>query len=372
MYALTEYLPISPSDFLRINNVITFPESLLHRTGYTEWTGFPSGRTSLQWALRAAGVGATEEVILPAYTCWAVRYAVEAVATPVFVDIDRHNYSLDIEAVRASVSDKTGAILGVHMYGKPCDMAALSDIATEYDAVVIEDACQALGTTHLDSVVGQYSDYCVFSFRFYKEITAYHGGLVLGEKPEISTEYGTETFPRLRLAGVYAMDAALRHMPPAFYEPLRRRVLDPVSREASKSTAKPTPQRLTAWQRSVLAAQDDGLAGRVKQRRHNATRYRAGLPDVFEIPPHTDDHAYFRYPVLVPPTWRDTLVRRLRQRGIGCSKMYAYSLPDESGYPTAERAAEGMINLPIHANFNKPDIDHITAIVRDVWDELAR
>lgn len=370
MYALTEHLGVTARDLLRVEDKSTFPESLLAQTSFDNWRELPSGRAAIQWALEDAGVEPGDEVVIPAYTCWAVRHAVEKVGDPTYVDVGVPDYTLDVGALRDVVSDDTAAIVAVHMYGRPCDVADISEIAAKHGAVVIEDACQAIGATVREEGVGAFSDYCVYSFRFYKELTAFHGGIALCNDPPVTQAPSRNALARTKLAGMYLFDTACRYTPAGAYEPLRRRVLDPVSRRSSPPVAGSTRRRLSAWQRDTLDRQFRGLPHRIERRVNNAKRYRSQLTQELVLPAHEDGHTFFRYPVLVEGCDRDELVKRLRSRGIGCSTMYAYSIAEGGGYPAAERAAADMVNLPVHAGLGEEEIDHIATIVNQTLSEV--
>jgi len=193
---------------------------------------------------------------------------------------------------------------------------------------------------------------------------------VLCQDPPSETPRDNDSFARVKLGGIYLLDLAFQSLPPSTYEPLRRLLLDPVSKSKSKETDPPAPRKLTPWQRSVLGYQFQTLPSRVEQRRLNARRLRELLPDDFLHPEITKDHSCFRYAMLVPPSSRAKLVKRLRRRGIGCSTMYSYTLPDRQNYPNTERAANGMVNLPTHADLNRNHMNRIANGVTDIWEEM--
>jgi len=139
-----------------------------------------NGTIALEVALRAADIKAGDEVIMPAYTFMATpAAALELNALPVFVDIDPSTYTLDAKRVEEVVTDKTRAIIPVHIGGCPADMDSIMRIAKAHDITVIEDACQAWGSEWRGKRVGALGDLGAFSFQSSKNITCGEGGIVL-------------------------------------------------------------------------------------------------------------------------------------------------------------------------------------------------
>ena len=348
------------------------PEVITDRTSFSDTLWFSSARASIRHALLDAGLGPDDEVLVPAYTCTAVGRAVDSVATPVYVDVDSQ-YTLDVEAATAQVTDQTAAVLAIHPYGRPCPMESIRDFADEHDLVVIEDAAQALGLLFFDGVdvIGRYSDYCVFSFRFYKEATAHKGGLLLSESfTQTNTEATPKRFPRLRLTSIWAIDTVLTVLPGQVYQPLQSGILDSAVDAASASTDCTGPRVVSDWSRDILSLQTAPLPDRIESRRRNAALFDARLPDAFDTPTR-ESHTYFRYPVLVPDGRRNALCAALRRNGVGCGRMYASPLSDPGACPTADRLSEQVLTLPVHAGLDTETIERIADRVRRVWDRTG-
>jgi dTDP-4-amino-4,6-dideoxygalactose transaminase len=139
-----------------------------------------NGTVALEVALRATGIRADDEVIMPAYTFMATPAAsLEVNALPVFVDIDPSTYTLDARKVERAITDKTKAIIPVHIGGCPADMDNIIKIAKKNDLTVIEDACQAWGSEWRGQRVGALGDLGAFSFQSSKNITCGEGGIVI-------------------------------------------------------------------------------------------------------------------------------------------------------------------------------------------------
>jgi len=142
--------------------------------------GCNNGTTALHMAMVALGIGGGDEVILPANTFIATAWGPSYVnATPIFVDCDPHTWQIDPKAVEAKITSSTKAIIGVHLYGQPCDVDALRAIAQKHNLYFIEDAAQAQGARYKGKRIGQFGDIACFSFYPGKNLGAYGeaGGL---------------------------------------------------------------------------------------------------------------------------------------------------------------------------------------------------
>ncbi|MFQ6130796.1 MAG: DegT/DnrJ/EryC1/StrS family aminotransferase [Armatimonadota bacterium] len=138
------------------------------------------GTTAIELALRSLGVGAGDEVIMPAYTFIATATAaLHAGAVPVFADIDADSFLLDPEAARSAVTDKTKAIIAAHIGGSPCDMDGIKEVAGEHGLFVIEDAAQAHGAIYRGRKVGALGHAGAFSFQSSKNLSGGEGGALV-------------------------------------------------------------------------------------------------------------------------------------------------------------------------------------------------
>ncbi|MEZ4286941.1 MAG: DegT/DnrJ/EryC1/StrS family aminotransferase [Polyangiales bacterium] len=155
-------------------------------TQVAEWIGvshaisMSSGTDALLAVLMAKGVGPGDEVIVPSFTFFATAGCVSRLgATPVFVDIEPESFNLDPRAVENAMTERTKAIIAVHLFGRPCDMTAISTIANANNVFLIEDAAQAIGASLNGVPVGAIGDSACFSFFPAKNLGAFgDGGLV--------------------------------------------------------------------------------------------------------------------------------------------------------------------------------------------------
>ncbi|MCD4823160.1 MAG: DegT/DnrJ/EryC1/StrS family aminotransferase [Phycisphaerae bacterium] len=148
-----------------------------------------NGTVSLRIALLAAGIEAGDEVIVPPYTFLATATAVvEANATPVFVDIDLETFNIDPKAIEAAITDRTKAIIPVHVGGLPADMDAIMDIANRHGLTVIEDSAHAHGAEYKGRRVGSLGHMGSFSFQSSKNFTSGEGGIVITSDDDLAGE----------------------------------------------------------------------------------------------------------------------------------------------------------------------------------------
>ncbi|MGC9332984.1 MAG: DegT/DnrJ/EryC1/StrS family aminotransferase [Anaerolineae bacterium] len=316
--------------------------------------GVSSGSDAIQLALWAAGIGPGDEVILPAlggaFTALAVSIAG---AQPVFVDVDPERNTLDPQAFEAAITPKTGAVVAVHLYGCPADMAPILDIARQHTLLVLEDGSQAHGARYQASRVGNLGDAAAFSFYPSNNLGAY------GDAGAVTTN-----------------DAALAD---------RLRVLryggqHPVS-GPGRSTALGARQlgissRMDDIQAAILRTKLCHLSAWNGRRRGIAARYQAGLAatDAVTLPSTPEEVELAPHRYLVRTSLRDTLREYLTGAGISTGVHTIRGARIEDAYaglgyelgscPNAERiAAEGAL-LPIFPQISSAEVEQIVRLTR--------
>ncbi|MBR3627892.1 MAG: DegT/DnrJ/EryC1/StrS family aminotransferase [Elusimicrobia bacterium] len=139
-----------------------------------------SGTTALHIALTVLGIRKGDEVIIPSFTMIACAFAVcYTGAKPVFVDVDKNTWTIDVNKIEEKITSKTKAIMPVHIFGNPCDMSKIIKIAKKYKLHVIEDCAEAHGATYKNKKVGSFSSISAFSFFANKNLTTGEGGMVV-------------------------------------------------------------------------------------------------------------------------------------------------------------------------------------------------
>jgi perosamine synthetase len=309
-----------------------------------------SGSTALVAALEAVGVGPGSEVVTSPLTFVATLNAIlEVGATARFADVDDETLTVDPASVEALVTERTAAMLPVHLYGLPADMDALCDIARRHDVHVIEDAAQAHGASVAGRPAGGFGVGC-FSFYATKNVFAGEGGMVTTSDAAIAD--------RVRLLRNHGMRA------PYEYETLGHNF------------------RMTEMQAALLSPQLARLGEINEARRRNAEHLTAGLAGLpgLRLPtePHTRQHVWHQYTVRVTEeaaVTRDELRRRLRAAGVGSAVYYpalVHAAPCHREHPRVvldptPRAAEAsarVLSLPVHDRLQQDDLDHVVDAVR--------
>ncbi len=167
--------------------LVEFEDCFTRLTGVAHAVGVSSGTAGLHLAIRVLGIGPGDEVIVPSFTFIAVANAVRyEQATPVFADIDEDSLNLSPAAVERAITPRTRAILAVHTFGRPAEMAALRAIAQRNGLALIEDACEAIGGEIGGQPVGSFGDIGVFAFYPNKQITTGEGGMVVTPDPDLA------------------------------------------------------------------------------------------------------------------------------------------------------------------------------------------
>jgi perosamine synthetase len=186
--------------------------------GVPHAVGVSSGTAGLHLALLALGIGPGDEVIVPSFTFVAVANAVRYVgATPVFADIDAETLNLDPVRVEGAITSRTRALIAVHTFGRPADLAALMAIAERHKLLVIEDACEAIGaeieTGNAGRRVGSFGAAGVFAFYPNKLMTTGEGGMVATRDPQVARRIAA-----LRNHGRYESDGGTPESSDAWFE----------------------------------------------------------------------------------------------------------------------------------------------------------
>src|SRR4051812_2619455 len=160
-------------------------------SGHVKTCSTEFGRTALYFILKAMEFPAGSEIIVPALTFWVVPEITRVAGlTPVFVDIDPATYAIDAAAIERAITPNTRAILPTHLYGLPCDMDPILDIARRHNLKVIEDCAHGLGAQYKGRMAGTLGDASFFSFQAFKPLNTYGGGLSWMRDVELARRVG--------------------------------------------------------------------------------------------------------------------------------------------------------------------------------------
>ena len=160
--------------------VTQFEEAFASYCGVKYGVAVCNGTVAIHLALAALGIGKGDEVIIPSFTMIATAFAVcYTGAKPVFVDADKETWNIDVNKIEEKITSKTKAIIPVHIFGNPCDMGRICEIAEKHNLYIIEDAAEAHGAEFKGKKVGSFSDIASFSFFANKNLTTGEGGMVV-------------------------------------------------------------------------------------------------------------------------------------------------------------------------------------------------
>lgn len=306
--------------------------------------GTGNGLDALMLSLKALRVGRGDEVIVPSNTFIATALAVTYVeATPVFVEPDIRTFNIDPEKIEAAITERTKAIIPVHLYGQPCDMDSIMKIAQKYNLYVIEDCAQAHGATYKEKKIGTFGNVAGFSFYPGKNLGA------LGDAGAIVTN-NKEIASKIRALGNYGSDYKYHHI-----------------YQGNNS-------RLDEIQAAFLSVKLPYLDKMNTERRRIADKYMAGIKNPEIILPYVPEY--------VNPVWhifgirckkRDALEKFLNEAGIGTNKHYPIPIHLQECYknlglkkgdfPIAEEISNTELSLPIYYGMTEKEIQYVINIL---------
>ena len=347
--------------------VVEFERDFSNYVGAPHALAVNSCTSALHLALEAVGVGPGDEVITSPVTFAATAAVIEHLgARPVFVDVEPDTLNLDAEALEPAITLRTKAILPVHFAGQPCDMDLILGLARAHDLAVVEDAAHALPASYKGRRVGTLGDITCFSFYVTKTITTGEGGMAVTDRDDFA-----ERMRVMRLHGM-SKDAWKRYTKEGswFYE---------ITAPGFKYNL---PDLAAAIGIAQLKRSDEFLARREKIARAYDEAF-AGLPGV-SVPAVRPGrgHAWHLYVLQIDPEAcamdRDTLIRKLSERGIGTSvhfiplhlhpyyrDKYGYR-PDD--FPRAHAAFRRLVSLPLFPKMADGDVARVISAVRDILE----
>lgn len=301
-----------------------------------------NGTVALHLALAALGIGKGDEVIIPDLTFVATANAVLYTgAKPVFVDIDKETWCIDAEKIKAKVNKKTKAIIPVHLYGHPCDMDPIMELAEDKDIQVIEDAAEAHGAEYKGKKVGSIGHVGCFSFYGNKIITTGEGGICLTNDGALAE--------RMRFLKDHGMSKEKRywHTEVAFN------------------------YRMTNIQAAIGVAQLEKIDKVIEIKRKNAALYNSLLKDVKGVVLPAEKkwakNVYWMYSILVDK--RDELMKKLEKNGID-SRPFFYPIHimppyrTNEDFPFTDEISRKGINLPSSPKLTEDEIKKVVKVIK--------
>lgn len=308
--------------------------------------GVGNGLDALMLSLKALGVGVGDEVIVPSNTYIATALAVTYVgATPVFVEPDIRTFNIDPTKIEQAITKKTKVIMPVHLYGQPCDMDPIINIAKKHGLYIVEDCAQAHGAIYKDKKVGSFGDAAGFSFYPGKNLGALgDAGAAVSNNKELIT--------KIRALGNYGSDYKYHHI-----------------YQGNNS-------RLDEMQAAFLAAKLPHLERMNEERRRIASKYMEGIRNPKVILPYVIDG--------VVPVWhifairsekRDELQKYLEKKGIGTNKHYPIPIHlqecykdlklQKGDFPIAEEISDTQLSLPMYYGMEEDQINYVIDMLNE-------
>lgn len=337
---------IDSMQFINGPQIKSFEAAFAQASGAQHGVGASSGTTALQLALKALEIGPGDEVITVPNTFIATTEAIgHSGAKIIFADIDEQTYNIDPVHVEKLITDKTKALIGVHLFGQPCDISALEAIAKKHNLKLILDSAQAHLAEFSGKPIGHYGDAACYSFYPGKNLGAYgDGGIVLTNDNDLREKM-------FMLADHGRLDK-YEHLMEGFNF------------------------RLSEIQAAILNVKLQYLPQWTQNRQQCADRYDELLKELSINGPYRDDrcsHAFHLYVIRVSN--RDAIKAYLNERGIGAGihypiclhlqKAYSHLGYKEGDFPVAEQCAKEILSLPLFPELTAEDQQTVVQTLKE-------
>jgi len=386
-------------EFVRGPQVAEFEAAFAKRHGMEAAGAITAayGRMAFYYMLKALDLPPGSEIIFPSLTFWVVPELARAAGlTVVFADVDPRTFNIRPESIERLITDKTRAIVPTHLYGLPCDMDRILDIAARHTLVVLEDCAHALGARYKGKAVGTFGTGALFSFQTLKPLNCYGGGLALVSDRAVAARVRAlvEALPwpsekrvndrlllgRLQRIFIKPWVFSISLFPVLWVSALIDANPDVFLWENIRSL-QPLPQQYAERFPNVQAAIGlealehlDAWTAQAQANAELVTRTLDGVKGVQApyVPPDRT-HVFYQYCVYGPDSAkRDELVVRCVRRGIDIETLHVDVPPDMELFGTvraeadgARRAAQAM-QVPVYAGLTPEQIQRVAATVRDV------
>ena len=339
---------LDSSQFILGPEVTEFERQVAAGVGATHAIGVSSGTDALLLSLMALDIGPGDEVLCPSFTFFATAGSVSRTgATPVFVDSLDNDFNLDLEDAARRVTDKTKAIIPVHLFGQAADMDAVQRLASAHDLMVLEDAAQSMGTQFGEKKAGTMGDLCAFSFFPSKNLGGFGDGGMITTNDDALAE-------RVRILRVHG--GAPKYYHKAIGGNFR---LDPLQAALLRAKLGHLP---------VYIAKRSANAATYLKRLAESAPVREGrllLPS--EMSGRT--HTWNQFTLRVTNGKRDALMEHLAANQIGSAIYYPVPLHRqecfsnlagvEARLPICEKMADEVLSIPIYPELSTEQIDHV-------------
>jgi len=328
--------------FIMGAEVEKFETNIAEFVGAKHAIGVSSGTDAILVALMALGIGYGDEVICPSFTFFATAGCIARTgATPVFCDCHPDNFNIDFKSAEECLSDKTKAIIPVHLFGQSVDMATCADFANEHGLAVIEDTAQSLGAKYGDQFCGAIADFGTYSFFPSKNLGGLgDGGLLVTQDDELA-----DIAVKMRNHGMH----------PRYHHQMVGGNF-----------------RLDALQAALLNVKFAHYENYTRRRQENAAYYLEQLSDVDGIIlPTTDEgneHIWNQFTLRIKDGKRDLLKQGLQDQNIGCEVYYPIPMHQQecfasllndrrTSFAVTEQLASEVLSIPVYPELKRAQQD---------------
>ncbi len=390
-------------EFIQGPQIGEFEEAFARRAGGGTAITAAYGRMAFYYILQALDLPAGSEIIFPSLTFWVVpELARVAGLTVVFADVDPKTFNMDPASVARLITDRTRAIVPTHLYGLPCDMDPLLDLAARHNLIVIEDCAHSLGATYKGKPVGTFGTAALFSFQTLKPLNCYGGGAALLQDAAVASRVRTIVeglrWPaeervrkrlftgRLQRIFIKPWVFSISLFPVLWVSALIDASPDVFLWEKIRSL-RPLPEPYDERFPNVQAAIGlealkyfDAWTALAQRHAQQITRVLEDVPGVQPpcVPPDRT-HVYYQYCVYGPEGLdRDDLVVRCVRRGVDIETLHVDVPPDMELFSGARAEADGArqatraIQVPVYSSLTDEETGRVASVVRDVLLQASR
>ncbi|MCX8085040.1 MAG: DegT/DnrJ/EryC1/StrS family aminotransferase [Calditerrivibrio sp.] len=335
-----------------------FEEKFASYIGRKYGVAVSSGTAALEVAVKAVGISSEDEVIMPTFTIISCAQAIVKVgAKPVLVDADYRTFNMIVNDIEKKITEKTKAIMIVHIYGLPVDVEPVRNLAKKYGLLIIEDSAEAIGLEYKEKLCGSFGDVSVFSFYTNKHIATGEGGMILTDDEEIAEK--CKYYRNL----CFSKDPALRFV----HEDIGWNY------------------RMTNLQAAVGLAQIERISDIIQKKRWIGRKYNELLSDIPHIylPVEKTDYAeniYWVYPIVIKDEYKKDakeVMKALRQMGID-TRPFFYPMHKQpvfnrmglflgEHYPNSEKLYEKGFYIPSGIALTEEQILKVSEAMHEVF-----
>ena len=353
---------------------------------------FFKGRVALYAILKAMGIKAGNEIILPGFTCVVVPNAIIYLgAKPVYEDIDPKTYNIDPQLIEDKITEKTKVIIAQHTFGIPAEMQHIKKIAEKYGFYVIEDSCHTIGSRYDGREVGTFGDAAFFSSQWSKPVTTGLGGWsvinnekLLEKMERVYAEFIEPSYKEALLLMCQYLTYSNLLKPSLFWfaQNAYRRfsrlgmAIGSSSRdELECKMPRGYAKKMAVWQKELLNKKLSAIKGDIRHRKRVVSVYEKQLQDIGIEPiklPHNYEPVFLRYPVWVNN--KKKCLEEAKEKHVELGDWFLSPVhPNVGGWervgykkgtcPDAERTCEHLINLPTHERTGSNEIEKVMRLV---------